>query len=353
MSITFKKTPITHVYLVLDDSGSMFQIAAKTKDAFNRTLADIKAAAARTSQDTRVTLTLFGETISTVFREKSAAEAPTLETFNPAQGHTRLFDTVGQAIEEMEALRRTAPDDAFLLMVLTDGHDNLRTKYSEQVIRDLIARVQGTDRYTLTFLLPPGNKRSFCSMYSIPEGNVAEWEQTAKGVEDGAVLRSRGLTEYFTAREQGKTSVQSFYVQTDTSKLTATQVARKLDDITPKVKVWEVGKEEAIKEFCERKNRGTYDKGAGFYQLTKKEKAVQPHKKVILIEKGKETVFGGDEARRMIGLPDGANAAVDPGNHGRWDIFIQSTSGNRKLVRGTKVIYFPEAAKGAVVEHPY
>jgi hypothetical protein len=40
----------------------------------------------------------------------------------------------------------------------------------------------------------------------------------------------------------------------------------------------------------------------------------------------------------MIGLPANADAKVEPGNHANYDIFVQSTSVNRKLPRGTKLI---------------
>lgn len=37
------------------------------------------------------------------------------------------------------------------------------------------------------------------------------------------------------------------------------------------------------------------------------------------------------------------DAQVKPGNHANFDIFVQSTSFNRKLVRGTKLLYFEGA----------
>lgn len=42
----------------------------------------------------------------------------------------------------------------------------------------------------------------------------------------------------------------------------------------------------------------------------------------------------------MIGLPLDRNARLHPGDHGEYDIFIQSESVNRKLVAGTGVLYW-------------
>lgn len=56
------------------------------------------------------------------------------------------------------------------------------------------------------------------------------------------------------------------------------------------------------------------------------------------MEKGKGSVYGGEDARRLLDLPDHVTK-VRPGNHANFDIFIQSTSINRKLKNGTRVIY--------------
>jgi hypothetical protein len=51
-------------------------------------------------------------------------------------------------------------------------------------------------------------------------------------------------------------------------------------------------------------------------------------------------IFAGADARKMIGLPTDQNARLHPGDHGEYDIFIQSESVNRKLVAGTGVLYW-------------
>jgi hypothetical protein len=54
--------------------------------------------------------------------------------------------------------------------------------------------------------------------------------------------------------------------------------------------------------------------------------------------KGQKAVYMGEDARRMLGLPTSGVAKVRPGNHSSFDVFVQSTSLNRKLVRGTKLL---------------
>ena len=70
---------------------------------------------------------------------------------------------------------------------------------------------------------------------------------------------------------------------------------------------------------------------------------VQDYKKVLIMEKGRSQVYGGDDARRLLDLPD-HETKVRPGDHGGFRIFIQSTSVNRKVRSGTRIIYMPSAA---------
>lgn len=39
----------------------------------------------------------------------------------------------------------------------------------------------------------------------------------------------------------------------------------------------------------------------------------------------------------MLGLPD-FEVKVNPASYGQYDIFVQSTSVNRKLIKGTKLL---------------
>jgi hypothetical protein len=48
-------------------------------------------------------------------------------------------------------------------------------------------------------------------------------------------------------------------------------------------------------------------------------------------------VFVGDGVRAMVGLPD-MEVRVKPDQNPDFDVYVQSTSTNRKLVAGTKVM---------------
>jgi len=72
----------------------------------------------------------------------------------------------------------------------------------------------------------------------------------------------------------------------------------------------------------------------------KPENEVQDHKQIAIRDKKTGVIYSGVNARQMLGLPYHGTVKVVPGNHGAYDIFIQSTSVNRKLVKGTQVLYW-------------
>lgn len=81
-----------------------------------------------------------------------------------------------------------------------------------------------------------------------------------------------------------------------------------------------------------------FQKGRGFYQFTKSV-LVQKYKEIVLMEKSTGKVFVGNEARKIMGMPIGADAQCYPAKDDRYLAFIQSTSTNRKLIGGTKFLY--------------
>jgi len=96
---------------------------------------------------------------------------------------------------------------------------------------------------------------------------------------------------------------------------------------------------EPIREFVERQGK-PYVKGTCYYQLTKRE-TIQDYKEIAFYEKASGKVYAGTlaAAREMLGLPD-LETRVSPDFNPLFDVFVQSTSVNRKLVPGTKLLVF-------------
>jgi hypothetical protein len=122
--------------------------------------------------------------------------------------------------------------------------------------------------------------------------------------------------------------------------VSARTLQAKLTDISKEVQFWNVNSDAQIRPFIEGKIGKQMVKGGAFYQLMKKEDEVQDYKMICIRDKKTGSVYTGVEARNLLGLPHTGTVKVAPGVHGAYDIFIQSTSVNRRLVAGTQVMYW-------------
>lgn len=327
-----------YISIVIDSSSSMSHLKNPVRLAYQGLAQQIRQKALEEDQETFVSVYSFADTVHTMFMDVKAAKLPMSIDYSP-YGNTALYDAVGRAIRDAEGqLDSYKPHVSFLVITITDGEENRSVEYGLQHLKRRMDEVQATDRWTLTFQVPPGTKTRFCRDKGIPTGNVIEWEATTKGVEEVVMqANATGLNNYYTSRAAGIKSMTTFYVATDLSGLDIKDVKTQLDDVQTRFTSASVPREMEIREFVENEIGQTYRIGAAFYQLTKTEK-VQPGKQILIAEKGKRSVYAGTQARDLIGLPHGGDAKVTPGNHANWDIFIQSTSTNRKLVRGTRVL---------------
>jgi uncharacterized protein YegL len=229
--------PVNRVAIVLDKSGSMLPIKKKTLEALNKNIVTIKEQAAQSGQDTTVTLVTFGSRVDQEFFNRPVDSLKELRDGDyRIDGMTALFDAVGQTIERFQAMPDSGEKNvSFLILVITDGAENASSRWNPASLNAEIRRVQQTDRYTLAFLLPQGNKLGFCRQFSVPEGNVQEWETSDKGVEEYSRQTTKGIGSYYAARAAGQSSVKTFY--SDMSGVSVKDVKAVLDDLSGKVKL--------------------------------------------------------------------------------------------------------------------
>lgn len=322
----------THVAILVDTSGSMHSIRQAALKALNENIRTIRETA---TANTTVSLVTFGDRVQEQFFRADSRTLKPWESF-PCSGGTPMLDAVGKTIQKFLDMPDSLDEDtSYLIEIVTDGEENASFNYSAAALRELMQKVNKTDRWTFAFQVPRGHAQRLCSQFGIPSGNVIEWDATERGAVAASYTTQRSTQQYFTARAAGARSTKVFF-ETDASKITPEQARTKLVDITNSVKVMKVQEEAPIREFFEEKTKKPYAVGGCYYQLTKDE-TVQHHKRVLLMEKGKNTVYG--DARDVLGMSADLDVKVRPGNHANWDIFVQSTSTNRKLVRGTKLVW--------------
>jgi hypothetical protein len=249
---------------------------------------------------------------------------------------TPLFDSVGEAIKMLKAVPDY--DDlevSFLILATTDGEDNDSPDWKYK-IEDEIKKLIATDRWTIVFRVPPGYK-SRLIRYGIPEGNVTEWNKSAKSVEAVTAATVQAVTQFYTdRRKSGIKSSRTFYNNVGHVPLNTLQ--RELTDVTHEVRIVQnSGDRMRIDALC-NKYFGEYEKGTAFYRHDKREEDVQDNKKICIRHKNTFKVYSGAAARDRVGLPQHGTVPYTPSNTGEYEVYIQSTSNNRMVPKGSSVL---------------
>lgn len=329
-----------YVGYVNDHSGSMGGLKTAAIQDYNATITATRDAASAEMLDTVVSVVRVGVK-GAVDRQVVISNPHVLKPVDSwiADGGTPLY----AGILDMIALFDSLPDArstevSFLVLVTTDGEatDNTRTK---NLLIDKLAEKQRDGRWTFVFRVPVGARNRIESL-GAPSGNIVEWATTSQGMAAATAQTQAAMGQFYASRSAGSKSSTVFYANAATVDTSA------LVDISNKVSLYVVdgvGVDNGIqiRDFILRK-RSQYLKGAAFYQLTKTEPRVTESKLVAVRDRTAGKIFSGQQAREMIGLPKFGNGRIHPGDHKNYDIFIQSESVNRKLVKGTGLLYWEE-----------
>lgn len=323
-----------YVGLSRDHSGSMNGLDRAAMNDYNQTIGAIKKAAVDQDIDTVTSVVSFQNSVVKCEVVNSGIDRLRPLTSYPTGGGTPLFDSVGELITMLE--RTPDANDknvTFLVVAITDGEDNESPNWKNR-IGDKIRALQATDRWTFVFRVPRGYSRRL-QAFGIPSGNIQEWEQTERGFQEATVATQSAVSNYFKGVKSGVRSTRTFYA--DMKNVSAAKVASAMNDISDEVTIYPVKTRQMIEPFAINKVGGLV-RGQWFYQLSKPEKAVQDYKVIVVRNKNTGAVYGGGDARQLLNLPDTGTISLKPGNHGEWDIFVQSTSNNRILVPNTSVL---------------
>lgn len=323
-----------------DASGSMGSLARAAIKDYNANITAVKDAATAHMLDTIVYSNSFASSVTREVVNSNPHVLKPLERWD-SSGLTALYDGIGDLIEQFEKVPDINDQKvSFLIMATTDGEENHSQKWTSGSLANKIKELQATERWTFVVRVPKGQRHTVSSL-GIPEGNIQEWDTTTAGIEASAVATTQSMTKFYATRASGQKGSSVFFAdaaQVDTSTL---------KDITDQTSLYVVAPNQngmELRDFI-LKHRQVYLKGSAFYQLTKTEPRVQHDKIVAVRDRNPQSktfgkVYAGKDARKMIGLPDNANARLHPGDHKDYDIFIQSKSVNRKLVAQTGVLYW-------------
>lgn len=338
-----------YIGFVNDHSGSMSGLANAAKVDYNANIAAVKDAASREMLDTVVSVVGIGLSGGGygVQRQVVISNPHVLKEIKdwPTPGGTPLYDGVGDMINLFKSLPDyNSPDVSFLVITTTDGHEMHSKAWTASTLAREIKTLQATGRWTFAFRVPKGSK-STLSVLGIPLDNIQEWGTTEAGMRESTAATTQAINSFYSTRSAGAKSSTVFYA--NAANVNTQTVKANLVDVSKEVSLYVVPAVDQgieIRPFILR-HRMEYLKGAAFYQLTKTESKVSETKLIAIRDRSTGAVYSGQAARDLIGLPAQGNARLHPGDHGNYDIFIQSESVNRKLVAGTGVLYWAKIGK--------
>jgi len=325
---------VNHITFIIDKSASMNGLYRQVEKVFDNEISQLRIRSKELDQETRVSVYLFNAQVECLVFDMDVMRMPSLVGTIGVSGRTALLDATAQAIRDLETLPEKYGDHAFLFYVITDGEEN-DSGIDKDDFRRLLSNLK--DNCTVTCMVPDQRGVYEAKKFGFPKNNIAIWSTTDEGIREvGKVTRS-AMNSYMDMRAKGVRSTSNFY-HTDLGNVTKTQVKRTLDELKPsQYRILRVGnKDEVIKPFIERWLKQEYRIGQGYYELVKTEE-IQGGKAVCIQHKQDGRVYGGQEAREVLQLPS-YTLKVKPGDHGDWNIFVQSTSVNRKLPAHTSLL---------------
>src|SRR6266487_428556 len=141
---------ITHVLLVLDKSGSMYELAADVRGGFNDYIGQLKA----DGSACRLTMVLFDHRYHRPLIDAPLDAAPVLTEKNYAPGgNTALLDAIGQVLTDFKTAHGDlAEDERAILFVHTDGMENSSREYSLDTVKRMIQERTDTGRWMTLFV---------------------------------------------------------------------------------------------------------------------------------------------------------------------------------------------------------
>jgi hypothetical protein len=336
---------INHYFFTVDESLSMKHLRDTTVKVFDGLIAHLAQRSRENGQETRVTVYFFSSygTERCVIWDMDVLRVPSLAGLYHPNGTTALIRAVLLGMRDFRKIPQMYGDHSLLSFTLTDGGENDSARPRTWAAQDALtaelrnAIAGAPENETYACLVPDQEGVHEAKKHGFPAANVSVWNSTsARGMEEaGRFLRdvsdafmedrAQGIRGYSARAGGGLFKMRDF---------SAADVQATLTPLPKSEYVFiDVPADQPIRQLVESSIR-TYHKGAGYYQFTKAE-TIQGYKQIAVETGG--VVYEGKDARALLGLPD-HEIRVAPDHKAGCTIFVQSTSVNRKLIGGTRLL---------------
>lgn len=339
MAAKHTQNQINHVALVLDASSSMASHRGQLVKVVEDQIAYLAQRSKELDQETRVSVYTFADKVECVIYDKDVLRLPKISGLYKPEGMTALVEAVCKSQEDLGQVWEGYGEHSFLTFVLTDGMENASYGYRRDA-RWLMEKISTTlaklpDHWTVGVLVPDMRAAHEAKRFGFPAQNVTTWNvNSSTGLHEAVSTIQRATDTFMQARKSGLRGTKNLFSMGE--ELTAADVHSTLQHIpAASYKLIPVDETMQIRDFVIRAGY-RYATGCAFYELSKRE-TIQGSKQIAVVEKKTDRVFLGQDARKLVGLPD-VTTTVKPGHNDDYQIFVQSTSVNRKLIVGTRLL---------------
>jgi hypothetical protein len=176
------QSDLTHVAMIVDHSGSMFDHQHATCSAVNELIESQKKEPGRMTMD----LVLFNQDVEIVYRDRP------IENFEPlvpgtnyvCYGMTALRDAVGSQIDNLGMRLAALPEDdrpgKVLFVIQTDGLENASREYEhEQIIK---MRLHQEREYQWAFLFMGADQDAWENSLGVSRGSTISYDSSDPAV---------------------------------------------------------------------------------------------------------------------------------------------------------------------------
>lgn len=326
---------VNHIAIGIDASGSMAYWTDEVIKIVDGQVRHLAVRSKELGQETRVTIYVFSTGVECVVYDMDVLRTPSIAEFYRPGGLTSLVDATTLALDDLAMTPEKYGDHSFLLIMATDGYENNSTQWNKERLPTQVRTLP--NHWTVAVLVPDANSIHEAKKLGFPADNIAVWNSTnAAGVMEAGETIRKATDRFMDGRAQGIRGGRSvFSTGTDAVNPETIQQAGLAPLPSGSYILIPVPRDEEIRPFVQNAGH-TYVTGHAYYQLSKTEK-IQPQKSLVVVEKNGGKVYSGDQVRQLIGLPN-MHVSVRPDFNPLYDIYVQSTSVNRKLKAGTRLL---------------
>jgi hypothetical protein len=193
----------TYYLLILDESGSMHHVKESTFDGLKEQIQTIKNLANKyPDQKYYINITKFNDDINPLIENVEASKVDELkpESYIP-NGMTALHDAIGISVNSLKNKikhKLESGEASALVVILTDGEENVSKEYDTNKIKNLITDLEKTGLWTFSFIGANQDSVLTAKNLGVNTSNTVNYTSSSQGTKlafatAGASLQRRGV----------------------------------------------------------------------------------------------------------------------------------------------------------------